>query len=248
MKVLHKIILILFLLVVYKVLPNRKEVVFHTASFHIQLNDSLLVKSLHNVEKLYQEKKIDSALYKAFILLDSSRNNNRDVFYKTNYLIGNIFYETLSFKDGVKYFRNNVNSILNDSIYLDNDVTNYDVKLLLVQNYLRLGSCYHKLKERELSKGKGKLQAYRDSTLYYYNKVIAFNDLDKRVLDTKAMAYSNLSAFYINDSLYVIAKKYAIKSIEIHKVRKDKINQATALGNLASMFLLQEAYKLAKTT
>ncbi|OAD45757.1 hypothetical protein LPB303_05575 [Polaribacter atrinae] len=236
----------LFLLIFFKALSNRKEVVFHTASFCMQLNDSVLIKSFKNVDKLYKEKKFDVALKNAFTLLDSSKNKNRSVFYKTNYLIGNIFYETLSFNDGIKYFRVNVDNMLNDSLLLDNKDENLESKLLLIQNYLRLGSSYHKLKERSNVKDKEQIKNYRDSTLYYYKKILDFNDLNKIYLDTKAKAYSNLSAFYINDSLYDLATKYANKSIKIHKLNNNKINQAAALGNLASIYLIKEDFNLAK--
>jgi signal transduction histidine kinase len=237
---LNKIFLFLFLVVVFKALPNRKEAVFNTASFYMQLNDSILNRNLQDIYKVYEEKKFDVALKRAFKLLDSSKEFNRDIFYKTNYLIGNIFYETLSFKDGIKYFRTNVRSLLKDSLLLDGNKNNFDSNLLLVQNYLRLGSSYHKLKEREF------LQKYRDSTLYYYNKVIDFNDLDNESLDAKAKTYSNLSAFYINDSLYDLAEKYANLSISIHKSKNDKLNQAAGLGNLASIYLIKEDFNLAK--
>ncbi|WP_282071594.1 sensor histidine kinase [Polaribacter atrinae] len=237
---MNKIFLFLFLVVVFKALPNRKEAVLNTASFYIQLNDSILDRNLQEVYKVYEEKKFDVALKRAFKLLDSSKEINREIFYKTNYLIGNIFYETLSFKDGIKYFRTNVSSLLKDSISLDGYKNNFDSNLLLVQNYLRLGSSYHKLKEREF------LQKYRDSTLYYYNKVIEFNDLDDESLEAKAKTYSNLSAFYINDSLYDLAEKYASLSIGIHKSKNDKLNQAAGLGNLASIYLIKEDFNLAK--
>ncbi|MCL7764287.1 tetratricopeptide repeat protein [Polaribacter sp. Z014] len=217
----------------------------------MQLNDSLLNKRFRNINKLYEEKKFDLALKKAFKLLDSSKNKDREVLYKTNYLIGNIFYETLSFKDGVKYFRVNVKSMVYDSLRIEDHNKSFDVSLLLIQNYLRLGSSYHKLKEREDVQDiqdKELITKYRDSTLYYYNKILVYSDLDKRVLDVKAKAYSNLSAFYINDSLYDLAKKYANKSIEIHRLNKNKVNHAAALGNLASIYLIQEDYKLAKKT
>ncbi|QXP68988.1 tetratricopeptide repeat protein [Polaribacter sp. R2A056_3_33] len=246
MKGLNKVFLFLFFGVVFKALPIEKEAVLLTASFSMQLNDSTLIKSFKNIDKLYKDKKFDLALKNAFILLDSSKYRNNSIFYKTNFIIGNIFYETLSFKDGIKYFRINVDSMLKDSLLLDNKDKVFEPKLLLIQNYLRLGSSYHKLKERDYLEGTDKLNKYRDSTLFYYYKVLDFNDLNKTYLDTKAKAYSNLSAFYINDSLYDLATKYANKSIEIHKLNNNKINQAAALGNLASIYLIKEDFNLAK--
>ena len=46
--------------------------------------------------------------------------------------------------------------------------------------------------------------------------------------------------------MYDLATKYANKSIEIHKLNNNKINQAAALGNLASIYLIKEDFNLAK--
>ncbi|WP_245893452.1 tetratricopeptide repeat-containing sensor histidine kinase [Polaribacter butkevichii] len=239
MKTLRKIILLLFLAIFFEALSNKEEVVSDTTSFSIKLNDSILFKRFESINQIYKEKKFDLALKSAFILLDSSKNSSSEIFFRTNYLIGNIFYETSSFKDGIKYFRSNINNVLNDSIFLDVNVKYLKNKILL-QNYLRLGSSYHKLNERD------SLKIYKDSTLYYYKKIIDFNDLDDSFVNTKAKTYSNLSALYINDKAYDLAKEFAKKAIEINKLNNNKVNEAGALGNLASIYSIEEDYHLAK--
>ncbi|PQJ73650.1 hypothetical protein BTO14_00820 [Polaribacter butkevichii] len=232
-------ILLLFLAIFFEALSNKEEVVSDTTSFSIKLNDSILFKRFESINQIYKEKKFDLALKSAFILLDSSKNSSSEIFFRTNYLIGNIFYETSSFKDGIKYFRSNINNVLNDSIFLDVNVKYLKNKILL-QNYLRLGSSYHKLNERD------SLKIYKDSTLYYYKKIIDFNDLDDSFVNTKAKTYSNLSALYINDKAYDLAKEFAKKAIEINKLNNNKVNEAGALGNLASIYSIEEDYHLAK--
>lgn len=107
---------------------------------------------------------------------------------------------------------------------------------------MRLGSSYQRLSESN------SLKIYKDSALYFYNKVLKFNDFKGAIKEIKAIAFGNLSAFYINESSLDLAKTFAIKSIEIHASRKDNINQAAALGNLASIYLLKEDYRTAKKT
>tara|TARA_R110002126_G_scaffold291063_2_gene450215 strand:+ start:19787 stop:21520 length:1734 start_codon:yes stop_codon:yes gene_type:complete len=202
--------------------------------------DSLLRKTDITADSLYKLKKFDLALKKAFQILNSLDKNEIDIHLQTNFLIGNIFYETSSYKNGIQYFRKNLNFILSDSLFNEKKIINNENKVLYLENILRLGSSYHMLKERDF------LESYKDSSLFFYNKIVNLNDFSPDVLGVKAVAFSNLSALYINDTLYDKAEIYANKSIEIHKKRNDNVNQAAALGNLASIYLLQKKYNKAK--
>lgn len=204
--------------------------------------DSTIVEQFKNIENAYKNKNFDSALKNAFDLLDSARLKDREIYLKTNYLIGNVFYETSSFKDAIRYFKRNTDNILADSIYKDLQGSNFNGDLLLAQNYLRLGSSYQGLSERD------SLKIYKDSAFYFYNKVVKFNSFDNDFDAEKAAAYGNLSVFYVKDSLFDLAKNVAIKSIEIHASNNDNLNQAAALGNLASIYLLEEDFQKAKKT
>ena len=75
------------------------------------------------------------------------------------------FMKHLVLKDAIRYFRRNTNNILVDSIYKDFQGSKFNGDLLLVQNYLRLGSSYQGLSERD------SLKVYKDSAFYFYNKV-----------------------------------------------------------------------------
>lgn len=203
--------------------------------------DSILKKKIIETDKIFKEKKYDLALKKAFLILDSLDEGDEESLLKINFLIGNIFYETLSYKDGIKYFRKNINLISNESLLdLKTNVLDSVKDILYSKSLLRLGSSYHKLKERD------KLNIYKDSTLFFYNKVINFRNINPSVIDVKAVAYSNLSALFINDTLYEKAKIYASKSIDIHKLKNNKLSYAGAIGNLASIYLMQEDYIKAK--
>ncbi|WP_439130419.1 tetratricopeptide repeat-containing sensor histidine kinase [Polaribacter sp.] len=192
---------------------------------------------------MIKQKKFDKALTKAFKILDGLDDNNIIIELQLNFLIGKIFYQTSSYKNGIKYFRRNINIISRDTIPLENN-NNLSVKnnISHLQNLLKLGSSYHKLKEIDT------IKRYKDSALFFYKKVVNIRGLSSEILDQKAIAYNNLAAFFINDTLYDKAKVFANKSIDIHKSRNDKVNQAAAMGNLASIYLLQKKYKLAKET
>lgn len=245
MKSSNKILLLVFVSLVFQLFSfgmqpisnNNKNSIFVLK----QAEDSILKKKITRINRIYNDKKFDLALDESFKLLDSLDENEVESRLKINFLIGNVFYETLIYKDAIRYFKKNV-VLISEKKLLENKIEGLDTlnDILYIENLLRLGSSYHKLKERDSKK------KYKDSTLYYYDKVINFKNLNLDVSDIKAVAYSNLSALFINDSLYEDAKIYANKSIEIHKSRNDKINYAAAVGNLASIYLMQEDYTKAK--
>lgn len=241
MKTFKRIILLLFLFIFSQLFSSINQLEgFRLGPLFFLQEDSLLRKTDITADSLYKLKKFDLALKKAFQILNSLDKNEIDIHLQTNFLIGNIFYETSSYKNGIQYFRKNLNFILSDSLFNEKKIINNENKVLYLENILRLGSSYHMLKERDF------LESYKDSSLFFYNKIVNLNDFSPDVLGVKAVAFSNLSALYINDTLYDKAEIYANKSIEIHKKRNDNVNQAAALGNLASIYLLQKKYNKAK--
>lgn len=85
-----------------------------------------------------------------------------------------------------------------------------------------------------------------DSAKYYYQKTLDIDSFEEKVLSYQASASSNLSGIYMKDSLFDKAEEYALKAVEIHKIRNNKISEAVALGNLASIFLEEKKYDQAK--
>ena len=93
--------LLLILLFCFNTFSKEENVGFKsTASSSLFLieQDSTIVEQFNAIEKAYKNKNFELALKNAFDLLDSARLNDREIYLKTNYLIGNVFYETSSFK------------------------------------------------------------------------------------------------------------------------------------------------------
>ena len=95
---------------------------------------------------------------------------------------------------------------------------------------------------------KSEKEKNKDSSLYYFNKVINNNLIGRDYQSIKAKSYSSLSGFFMNDSLYDTAKKYAFKAIEIHKRLDNSTDQAASMGNLSSIYLLEGNFEKAKQT
>lgn len=242
MKTLKKAILLLFLCFSIKTAPFVGKDKFNLSNIEKEKDSSKLGKELNSIHELYKNKKLDSALKRALDFSNSLKENNLELKLKTNFLIGDVFYETLNYKDGIKYFRKNINLLSKKSLDNNSSIIDDNSKdVFYIENLLRLGSSYHKLNEND------SIKLYKDSTLLYYNKVISFRELNPGVLNKKAIAYSNLSALYIRDSLFENGETYIYKAIEIYKKKNDKLNQAATLGNLASIYLMQAKYEIAKT-
>ena len=100
--------------------------------------------------------------------------NDKKLLFLTNFLIAKIWYKTRSYNKAIDYFKRSRNSFyINDS--LKNDLEkDFFLKenFLLVDNDFRIGTSYHRLLEKNDS-----IIMYKDSALYYYNKV-----LDRKII------------------------------------------------------------------
>ncbi len=76
------------------------------------------------------------------------------------------------------------------------------------------------------------------------------NSLDDEILARIASSYSNLSGIYQNDTTmlnhYDKAIEFAERAIAIHKKRNNKLSQASAISNLANVYLLQGDFERSK--
>ena len=115
---------------------------------------------------------------------------------------------------------------------LESKNTNFN-KSKLINAYLRIGGGFLRKNQK-------------DSAKYYYENAMDVEALDEKSLSYQASASTNLSGLYMQDSLYDLAKNFAIKAVVIHKKRNNKVSQAAAKGNLASILLDQNNYTEAK--
>ena len=118
-----------------------------------------------------------------------------------------------------------------------------NIKLIFLKKkgFLKMGNEYFKL---HLSSN---LERHKDSFLKY-NQLVISNDFisNSKLLNLKAMAFSNLAGVYAQDSSYSLAENYANKAIKIHREENDELSEAAALSNLANIFVYQKKYNKAK--
>lgn len=219
----------------------KKETLFNKVSFlYVQENNSVFQKKYLRIEKLFNEKKYPESLREALSLLEQDLNS--EIRFNVTFLIGEIYWKNNNHTKAINYYNKALLVLLNSkTVFLDSK--NQDFRnVLFNRTYLKLGNEYLRIKTKDSTLTK----KYKDSAKYFYNKALLINSLDQKSLSYQASASANLSGIYLQDSLYDLAKEYAIKAVQIHQQQNNKISEASALGNLASIYLILNNYKGAK--
>ncbi len=197
----------------------------------LQKNDSLHWNKFLKVEKLYSENNYPESLDGAFSLL--KLDLDLETRFKIHFLVAQIYRKSNNHSKSITYYKNSLNILIRiDTSFLDSE-NFYSKNSQLSRIYLLLGNEY--LRNKEI-----------DSAKYYYNRTLDVKTLDKKSLSYQASASTNLSGLYMQDSLYDLAKDFALKAVKIHKKRNNKVSEAAAKNTLASIFLEQNNYKEAK--
>jgi len=207
----------------------KKEVLIYKASFFI-FQKKEIDTTFSNIENLFKEEKYVKALKKSLEYLNNLSEKDLINIYKTQNLIADIYDRTNNRSKSLTFYKKALKSLESSYLYLnDNNTENiFDVKY--AETFHKIGSLFQKIK-------------VIDSAKYYYNKVIELPSLNKDILDFKASTYTNLSGIYEVDSLYSIAEDFALKAIDIHKRRNNKLNEAYAINNLANIYLSQGKFE-----
>jgi two-component system NarL family sensor kinase len=212
----------------------KKETLFNKVSFlYVQKKDSSYQNKYLKIEKLFNEKKYPESLREALSLLEEDISS--EIRYNVTFLIGEIYWKNNNHTKAINYY-NKALLVLSNSKTVFLDSKNQDFRVVLFnRTYLKLGNEY--LRNSQI-----------DSAKYFYNKTLEAISLEPKSLSYQASASSNLSGIYRKDTLYDKAKEYAIKAVNFHQQQNNKISEAAAEGNLASIFLDQNNYKEAKKT
>ncbi|CAM1351895.1 Tetratricopeptide repeat-containing protein [Tenacibaculum ascidiaceicola] len=196
------------------------------------ITDSLSLEENYNrLYQLYKKEKYTEALNKALVLAHKTKNNT-ELDFSTNLLIAEIFQNLNVRNKSITYYYKSL-EIFN-SIESNGEFSS--ITSIPPESYAKIliGLA-----------GNYQLTNKIDSAKVYYKKIIQINSLNKEVQDIRAKAYSNLSGIYKKENLS-LAKEYTNKAIEIHRNNDNKISEASALNNLANIYLHEKNYKKAK--
>lgn len=214
---------------------EKAEVHLSAFSLFIIQKDSTL--NNYNVAlNLYKAKEYTKALKLSFKLLDEYKDENEIVLI--NNLIGDVFKETNNHSRAIKHYLKSLN-ILNKIKIKSNDNIKTDYSKLISSIYIKLAPEYQLLKDAKI-----------DSALYYYDKLLKHNSIDKKSSLLKARAYNNLSAIYRDiDTLKDLskAKLFINKAIDINKIFGENIVLASNYSNLANVYMEEKNFNKAKS-
>lgn len=214
--------------------------------------DSVLTNQFNQADSLFVSKNYSTALKIALDVLEQAKEkNDLELTSNTNYLIGKIWYESRSFEKAISSFKLSLKGfeeILNSksSIQEKRLLSKFEDHLFLENTY-NIGRSYHKLYEiwRKDPKSTEK-RIYKDSTLFYYDKIINSNSLKKEVVLLKSKTYNNLSGIYVRDSLFSKAEDFAIKSLDMKKRFGDQYLIASGYNALSNIHFYREEYSKSK--
>ena len=219
---------------------KNKEVFYTKTSLLLtqDVTDSILHKEYEKAKLLYESDNHVESLRKALYLNEQIKNSkNIRLQFKITFLIADIYRKNREHKKSIPYYKKSLEQL--ESVLLDGLKIDFNQRKILIENFFRLGAQYQLLRKN-------------DSAIFYYNKLLELNFLDNETLDFKAKTYSNLSGIYQYDTTmlnhYDKAIEFAEKAIAIHQNKKNRISQASAINNLANVYLLQGNFEQSKKT
>jgi len=217
---------------------KNKEVFYTKTSLLLtqDVTDSILHKEYEKAKLLYESDNHVESLRKALYLNEQIKNSkNIRLQFKITFLIADIYRKNREHKKSIPYYKKSLEQL--ESVLLDGLKIDFNQRKILIENFFRLGAQYQLLRKN-------------DSAIFYYNKLLELNFLDNETLDFKAKTYSNLSGIYQYDTTmlnhYDKAIEFAEKAIAIHQNKKNRISQASAINNLANVYLLQGDFEKSK--
>ena len=217
---------------------REKEASIMNASFLSikEKKDSILRVQYIKALTLFENKKYEEGLRLALALHQKSKKNKDvKIHYQITNLIAEIYRKNREHKKAIIYYKISLKQL---SLNLkDNRDLTYNNQKDLAKKYRRIGTEYALLK-------------INDSAIFYYNKLSELNSLDDEVLVLQASSFSNLAGIYQKDTTilnhYEKAIDYAERAITTHKKRNNRLSQASAINNLANVYLLQGDFEKSK--
>ncbi len=219
---------------------NNKEV-FHTKTSLLLIKDSkdsILDIKYKQAKSLFDTNNYVESLQMALYLNEQVKfTKNKFLQFKIIFLIAEIYRNNRDHKKAISFYKKSIELIKID--LLDGQKIDSINQKYLAENLLRLGSQYQFLKKN-------------DSAVFYYEKLGALTTLEEDIVSFQAISFSNLSGIYQYDTTYVNnydkAIEFAKKAIAIHQNKKNRISQASAINNLANVYLLNGNFEQSKKT
>ena len=149
--------------------------------------------------------------------INIKKKHDKEAATITSFILGNILYETNSYKNAINYFKESLSFYeTNDSIPVELKIDLYTDKLEGFQiyeskNLQKIGSTYHLLTESDSINA----LKYLDSTKYYYERIRHLTSSNKEVLKIKAIVYNNITLIQLTENKLAAAESSVNNAIDI---------------------------------
>ena len=222
----------------------KNNVIHNKEVFHVKTSlifieepkDSVLEKKFEELKTLFETKNYAKSLQGSLRLNEQvSSAENLMLKFKINSHIAKIYRKDKDHKKAIASYKKSL-KLLNGFVLEDDGIV-FTQQNLLAKTLLDIGTQFQNLFKR-------------DSAILYYKKLEDIVSYEDEILEYKAVSYSNLSGIYQFDTTYTNhlekAIDYANKAISIHKKRGNRINQASAINNLANVYLFKKDFEQSK--
>ena len=222
----------------------KNNVIHNKEVFHVKTSlifieepkDSVLEKKFEELKTLFETKNYAKSLQGSLRLNEQvSSAENLMLKFKINSHIAKIYRKDKDHKKAIASYKKSL-KLLNVFVLEDDGIV-FTQQNLLAKTLLDIGTQFQNLFKR-------------DSAILYYKKLEDIVSYEDEILEYKAVSYANLSGIYQFDTTYTNhlekAIDYANKAISIHKKRGDRINQASAINNLANVYLFKKDFEQSK--
>ena len=222
----------------------KNNVIHNKEVFHVKTSlifieepkDSVLEKKFEELKTLFETKNYAKSLQGSLRLNEQvSSAENLMLKFKINSHIAKIYRKDKDHKKAIASYKKSL-KLLNGFVLEDDGIV-FTQQNLLAKTLLDIGTQFQNLFKR-------------DSAILYYKKLEDIVSYEDEILEYKAVSYANLSGIYQFDTTYTNhlekAIDYANKAISIHKKRGDRINQASAINNLANVYLFKKDFEQSK--
>ena len=215
-----------------KLYSCEKEVLKLRTSF--QLNQDNIEKQDEEYKrllKLFEKEDYLEFLKDALPYYNKILKIDEEKAYVISTSIADAYDRSSMIKESLKYHKIALSILKSNKMVENQNSINFDIRL--AETYSRIGGIYQKLQNI-------------DSAKIFHDKVENLPELNEKILYYKGKTYNNLSGIYQLQENYIKAKEYALRALEIHRKRSDKLSQAISFNHLGNIYAAEDDFPTAK--
>jgi len=215
-----------------KLYSCEKEVLKSRTSFQFyQDNIEKQDEEYNRLLELFDKEDYLEFLKEALPFYNKILKTDEEKAYVIATLIADAYDRSSMTKESLKYHKIALSILKSNKMEENQSSINFDIRL--AETYSRIGGIYQKLQNI-------------DSAKIFHDKVENLPELNEKILYYKGKTYNNLSGIYQLQENYIKAKEYALRALDIHRKRSDKLSQAISYNHLGNIYAAEDDFPTAK--